>query len=110
MERILLSLIIGAASMALLQKSKEYNRVYDLKNQNIPKHNNIEVTKTVGSQFREIRAFHQLSAAELGSKIGLSEANILSIENDKAVPSRDILFLMEDMFHTTIRTDIRVQP
>jgi DNA-binding XRE family transcriptional regulator len=110
MERILLSLIIGAASMALLQKSKEYNRVYDLKNQDIAKHNHIEITKTVGAQFREIRTFHQLSASELATKIGLSEANIIAIENDKAVPSRDILFQMEDMFHTTIRTDIQVQP
>ncbi len=110
MERILLSFIIGAAAIALLQKSKEYNSIYDQKKQNIVKQNSLEITKTVGAQFRDIREFHQLSAAELGAKIGLSEANILSIESDKAVPSRDILFMVEDLFHTTIRTDIRIQP
>lgn len=114
MERLLLSLVIGAALVALLQKNKEYSRFTDSEKlglaEGITKNITRDVTKSVGAQFQEIRVFHQLSAAELARKIGLSEANIVSIEADRAVPSRDILFAMEDTFHCTIRTDIKMQP
>ena len=106
MERLTLSTIIFTAIVAFLAIQKEQQTEKQVQTQVIvPTKSN-----TIGSEFQRIRIANQLSMAEMATKIGLSESNIVSIEADRAVPSRELLFKFEDVFHTAINMDASIKP
>ena len=110
MERLTLSAIIFTAVVAFLAIQKEQQTEKQVQKQ--VQNQVIAPTKsnTIGSEFQRIRIANQLSMAEMATKIGLSESNIVSIEADRAVPSRELLFKFEDMFHCAINMDPSIKP
>ncbi len=107
MERLTLSTIIFTAVVAFLAIQKEQQTEKQQAQTQVIAPSK---TNTIGSEFQRIRIANQLSMAEMATKIGLSESNIVSIEADRAVPSRELLFKFEDMFHCAINMDASIKP
>ena len=107
MERLTLSAIIFTAVVAFLAIQKEQQTEKQQAQTQVIAPSK---TNTVGSEFQRIRIANQLSMAEMATKIGLSESNIVSVEADRAVPSRELLFKFEDMFHCAINMDPSIKP
>ncbi len=67
--------------------------------------NSVEVIGDVGDQIKEARVKSGISKQELATDLGLSLANIEIIESGKAVPTRDVIFKIQDRLHCEIILD-----